>query len=120
MPDVDRRSIELLVTILLVCMRPEMLTGQRRDQWLTARKITGLTRISDAQSVMASLVSSGITRGERRFAPGSASIASECAVKVTETGWAGSNSPSSRPRTARGRHDLTNLTTKQGISEDGG
>ena len=28
MPDVDPRSIELLETILLVCMRPEMLTGQ--------------------------------------------------------------------------------------------
>ena len=28
MPDVDLSSIELLVTILLVCMRPEMLTGQ--------------------------------------------------------------------------------------------
>ena len=44
----------------------------------------GPDRPRAAQSVMASLGSSGITRGESRFAPGSASIASKRAVKVTE------------------------------------
>jgi hypothetical protein len=63
---------------------------------------------------MASLVSSGITPGERRFAPGSASNASERATKVTAIGWAGSESPpTSRPRTARERHDPSDLTTRQ-------
>src|ERR1700741_4680788 len=96
-----------------------MLTGQWREQCLTAWKVMGLTRPRDAQSVMASLVSSGTTRGELRFVPGSASIASRRVVKVTAIGWAGSKSPStSRPRTARGRHDLTDLATGQGISED--
>jgi len=55
--------------------------------------------------VMASLVSSGITRGERRFAPGSASNASERATKVTAIGWAGFKSPSTNRKTARGPHD---------------
>jgi hypothetical protein len=41
---------------------------------------------------MASLVSSGIIRGEPRFAPGSASIVSELAAKVMAIGWAGSES----------------------------
>jgi hypothetical protein len=60
----------------------------------------------DAQFVMASLVSSGTTRGEPRFVPRSASIASELAGKVTAFGWAGSKSPStSCPRTARGLYD---------------
>jgi hypothetical protein len=57
----------------------------------------------DAQSVMASLVSSGTTRGEARFVPRSASIASEFAAKVTATGWVGFKSPlTSCERTARG------------------
>jgi len=118
MADVDLRSIELLVTVLVVCMRPKFAQAKRREQCLTAWKVRGLTGPRAAQSVMASLGSSGIIRGERRFAPRSASIASERAVKVTAIGWAGSKSPWRRPRTARGRHDLTNLTTRQGISED--
>jgi hypothetical protein len=46
------------------------------------------------------LVSSGIIRGERRFAPGSASIVSRRVAKVTTIGWAGPN----RPKYGRGRH----------------
>src|SRR6516225_2041236 len=119
MPDVDLRSIELLVTVLLVCSRPKFARAKRREQCLTAWKVRGMTRQRDAQSVMASLGSSGIIRGEPRFAPGSASIASELAAKVTAIGWAGSKSPStSRPKTARGHHDASNLTARQGISED--
>src|ERR1700741_4822455 len=96
-----------------------MLTGQWREQCLTAWKVMGLTRPRDAQSVMASLVSSGTTRGELRFAPGSASLASRRVVKVTAIGWAGSKSPStSRPLIARGCHDPSDLATRQGISED--
>src|SRR6516162_3996753 len=73
----------------------------------------------DAQSVRASLVSSGIIRGERRFVPGSASIASRRAAKVTTIGWAGSKSLStSRLGTARGRHDASDHTTREGILED--
>ncbi|WGD56720.1 PrpF domain-containing protein [Bradyrhizobium sp. CB1650] len=50
---------------------------------------------------MASLVSSGTTRGEPRFVPRSAWIASELAGKVTAIGWVGFKSPSaSCPRTA--------------------
>src|SRR6478609_7093559 len=65
----------------------------------------------DAQFVMASLVSSGTTRGEPRFVPRSASIASELAGKVTAIGWAGSRSPStSCQRTVRGLHDIPDLT----------
>ena len=41
----------------------------------------------DAQFVMASLVSSDTTRGELRFAPRSASIASELARRVIAIGW---------------------------------
>src|SRR5215472_17421996 len=64
-------------------------------------------------------VCEGSIRGERRFAPGSASIASRRVAKVTTIGWAGSNSLStSRPGTARGRHDASDLTTRQGIRED--
>src|SRR5262249_38145078 len=119
LPDVDLRSIEFLVTVLLVCMRPKFAQAKRREQCLTAWKVTGLTEPHDAQSVMASLVSSGITHCERRFVPGSASIASERVTKVTAIGWAGSESPStSLPRTARGRHDPSDLSTRQGISED--
>ena len=52
-----------------------------------------LAQPRDAQFVMASLVSSGTTRGEPPFAPGSASIASEFVGQVTPIGWAGSKSP---------------------------
>jgi hypothetical protein len=50
-------------------------------------------RPRDAQFVMASSVSSGTTRGEPPFVPGSASIASELAGQVTATGCPGSKSP---------------------------
>jgi hypothetical protein len=103
------------VTILLVLVQ-----AKRRKQCLTASKVTGLTRPCDAQSVRASLVSSGIIRGERRFAPASALIASRRAAKVTAIGWAGSKSLlTSRPKTARARHDASDLTTRRGIFEDG-
>lgn len=49
-----------------------------------------LAEPGDAQFVMASLVSSGTTRGEPRFAPRSASIASELARRVIAIGWPGS------------------------------
>src|SRR5262245_643016 len=119
MPDVDLRSIERLVTIVLVCMHPNYAQAKRREQCLTAWKLTGLIGPRDAQSVMASLASSGIIRGEPRFAPGRASIASERAAKVTAIGWGGSKPLStSRPRTARGRHDFSDLTTRQAISQN--
>src|SRR5215468_7859115 len=119
MPGVDLRSIEVVVTILLVCTHPKCAQAKGREQCLTASKVTGLTGPRDAQSVMASLVSSGIIRGEPRFAPGSASIALERAAKVTATGWAGSKSLStSRPKTARGRHDASDLATRQAISKN--
>ena len=51
-----------------------------------------------AQFVMASLVSSSTTRGEPRFAPRSASIASELARRVIAIGWLGSKSPSTNCR----------------------
>src|SRR6516164_6109716 len=70
----------------------------------------------DAQSVTASLVSSGTTRGELPFVPKSASIASELAAKVTAPGCPGSKLPSaSCPRTARGHYDISVLTAGQGI-----
>jgi len=47
----------------------------------------------DAQFVMASLVWSGITRGEPPFVPRSASIASELAGQVTGIGCPGYKSP---------------------------
>src|SRR5258708_21826717 len=93
---------------------------QRRLQCPTAPKVLDLAVPRDAQFVMASLVSSGTTRGEPRFVPRSASIASELAGKVTAIGWAGSNSPStSCPRTARGLYDRPDLTTRQAISGNG-
>ena len=117
MPELNLRSIEPLVTILLVLVQRKCARAKRRKQCLTAWKVTGLTRPCDAQSVRASLVSSGIIRGERRFAPGSASIASRRAAKVTTIGWAGSKSLStSRPKTARARHDASYLATR-GILE---
>jgi hypothetical protein len=98
MTELNLRSIEPLVTIPLVLVHPKCTQAKRRKQCLTAWKVTGLTRSCDAQSVRASLASSGIIRGERRFAPGSVSIASRRAAKVTTIGWAGSKSPStSRP-----------------------
>src|SRR6266576_1501234 len=113
MPGLNLRSIEPLVTILLVLVQ-----AKRRKQCLTASKVTGLTRRCDAQSVRANLVSSGIICGERRFAPASASIASRRAAKVTTIGWAGSKSLlTSRPKTARARHDASYLVTR-GIFED--
>jgi hypothetical protein len=119
MHELNLRSIEPLLTILLVLAHPKCAQARRRKQCLTAWKVMGLTRPCDAQSVRASLVSSGIIRGERRFAPGSASIASRRAAKVTTIGWAGSNSLlTSRPKTARERHDASDLTTRQGIFED--
>jgi hypothetical protein len=57
-------------------------------------KVLDLAEPRDGQFVMASLVSSGTTRGEPRFVPRSASIASELAGRVTAIGWAGSRSPS--------------------------
>src|SRR5262249_26028280 len=79
-----------------------------------------LAKPRDAQSVMASLVSSDIIRGEPRFALASASIASEHAGRVTAIGWAGSRSPStSRPKTARGCHDAPDLSTRRTVFEDG-
>src|SRR3954449_11345987 len=118
MPDLNPRSIEPSMTILLVLLHPKCAQPKRRKQCLTASKVMGLIRPRDAQSVRASLVSSGIIRGERSFAPGSASITSRRAAKVTTIGWAGSKSLStSRPKTARARHDASYLATR-GISAD--
>jgi hypothetical protein len=76
-------------------------------------------KVMRAQSVRAILVSSGIIRGERCFAPGSASIASRRAAKVTKIGRAGYKSLStSRPKASQERHDASDLTTRQGIFED--
>ena len=113
MPELNLRSIEPLVTIPIVLVHPKCTQAKRRKQCLTAWKVTGLTRPCDAQSVRAGLVSSGIIRGERSFAPGSASIALRPAAKVTTIGWAGSKSLStSRPKAARGRHDASEVTTR--------
>jgi hypothetical protein len=89
-PELNLRSIEPLVIILLVLVHPKCAQAKRRKQCLTAWNVLGLTRPGDAQSVRASLGSSGIIRGERRFAPGSASIASKLAAKVTTTTTGGS------------------------------
>jgi hypothetical protein len=73
-------------------------------------------KATDAQSVMANLVSSGTTRGEPPFVPRTASIASDLAAKVTAIGWVGFKFPwTGRQRTARGPYDLTDLATRQGI-----
>src|ERR1700756_706658 len=96
-----------------------IVTTKRRPKCPTAPKVLDLAEPRDAQFVTASLVSSGTTRGERRFVPRSASIASELAGKVTAIGWAGSRSPStSCQRTARGLHDGPDLTTRQSIFRD--
>jgi hypothetical protein len=43
----------------------------------------------------------------------------KAAAKVTTSGWAGSNRfRPSRPKTAQGRHDASDLTTRQRIFED--
>jgi hypothetical protein len=59
---------------------------KRRLQCPTALKVLDLAVQRDAQFVMASLVLSGITRGEPPFVPRSASIASELGGKVTASG----------------------------------
>jgi hypothetical protein len=66
---------------------------KRRQQCPTAPKVLDLAKPRDAQSVMASLVSFGTTRGEPRFVPRGASIASEIAGQVTAIGCLGSKSP---------------------------
>src|ERR1700751_3905389 len=75
--------------------------AKRRRQCQTAPKVLNLVEPRDAQFVMASLVSSGTTRGEPHFVPRSASIASEHAGKVTAIGWAGSKSPSTSCQSKR-------------------
>src|SRR6516162_8978134 len=100
-------------------MRPNARRHKGEKQCATACKITSRTRSCDAPSVTANSVSSGTIRGEPRFAPGSASIASELAARVTAIGWVGSKSRSTNcPKTARGRHDAPDLTTRQRIFED--
>jgi hypothetical protein len=59
---------------------------KRRLQCPTAPKVIDLAEPRDAQFVMASLVSSGTTRGEPRFVPGSALIASELVGQVIAIG----------------------------------
>ena len=66
---------------------------------------------------MASLVSSGTTRGERPSVPESASIASELVGTVIAIGWVGSLS-ASYPTTARGRYDISDLGTREAIFEN--
>src|SRR6266481_5356502 len=90
---------------------------KRRLQCPTAPKVLDVAEPRDAQSVMASLVSSGTTRGEPPFVPRSASIASELAGQVTTIGCPGSKSPQTRQqRTARGLYDVSaDLTTRQAI-----
>jgi hypothetical protein len=91
---------------------------ERRLQRPTAPKVLDLAEPRDAQFVVASLVSPGTTRGEPRFVPRSALIASELAGKLTAIGWAGSKSPSTCcHRTARRLNDGPDLTTRQGILE---
>src|SRR5205807_126054 len=112
MPDLNLRPIEPSMTILLVLLQPKCAQPRRRKECPTASKVMGLIRPRDAQSVRASLVSSGIIRGERSFAPGSALLALRRAAKVTTIGWAGSKSLStSPPKIARGPHDSSDLAT---------
>lgn len=118
MPDLNLRSIEQLVTILLVFAHAKCAKAKRRKQCLTAWKDTGPTGLRDAQSVMASLVSSGIIRGEFSFAPGSASIDSEPDATVTAIGWVGSNHLRRVAGKPRGPHDHSDLITKQRIFEN--
>jgi hypothetical protein len=67
--------------------------AKRRKQCPTAPKVLELAKPHNAQSVMASLVSFGTTRGAPRFVPRSASIASKLAGQVTAIGCLGFNSP---------------------------
>src|SRR5258705_8602238 len=93
--------------------------AERRLPCQTAPKVIDLAEPRDAQFAMASLVSFGNTRGEPPFVPRSASIASELAGQVTGVGCPGSKSTwTSCQRTARGRYDGPDLTTRQGISRD--
>jgi hypothetical protein len=57
-------------------------------------EVLDLAELRDAQFVKASLVSSGITRGEPLSVPGSASIASGLVRQVTAIGYLGYKSPS--------------------------
>jgi hypothetical protein len=93
---------------------------KRRLQCPTAPKVLDLAEPRDARFVMAGLVSSGTTRGERPFVPRSALIASDLAGQVTGIGCPGSKSPSTkRQGTARGQCDVSaDLTTRQGIPKN--
>jgi hypothetical protein len=102
MPDVYLRSIEPLIVIVLGCMRWKGAQAdevrhsddtKRRLQCPTAPKVLNLAEPRDARFVMASLVSSGTTRGEPPFVPRSALIASELAGQVTAIGCPGSKAP---------------------------
>src|SRR4051812_3862980 len=86
----------------------------------TAPKVLDLAESRDAPFVMASLVSSGITRGGRPFVPRRASIASELGGPVTAIGCPGSKSPyTKRSKTVRGLHDdSSDLATRQAILEN--
>ena len=88
--------------------------AKRRQQCPPAQKSLNLAK-PDAQSVMANLVSSGTTRGERPFALGSASIASEVGGTVTATGYWLQSALTSGQRTARGLHEVPDFTTRQRI-----
>jgi hypothetical protein len=90
MPDVYLRSIEpLTVKALGACVGKE---ARRKgdSQCPTAPKVLDLAEPRDAQFVMASLVSSGTTRGELPSVPESVSITSGFAGQVIAIGWAGS------------------------------
>jgi hypothetical protein len=86
MPELNLRSIEQLVTILLVLVHPkcEGQEGKTMHERLDSHE-------SDKAIQCASLVSSGIVRCERRFAPGGAPTASRRAAKMTAIWMAGSN-----------------------------
>ena len=124
------RAIEPLIAIVLGCMHRKNAQALKcdieKDDNRTANKtkrrqqctpkVLDMARPGDARSVMVSLASSGTTRGELRFVPRSASIASERAGKVTAPGCPGSKSPwNGCQRTTRGRYDVPDLTTRQGI-----
>jgi hypothetical protein len=133
MPDVYLRSIELLIVLILGCIRRKGAEAdevrrlekgwstnsddntKRRLRCPTAPKALDLAEPRDAQFVMASLASSGTTRGEHTFVPRDAVIASKLAGQVISICWAGSW----RQRTARGQYDAPDLTTKQGILKNG-
>ena len=92
---------------------------ERRQQCHTTPEVSDIAAPRDARSVMASLVSSGTTRGELLSVLASASIASELAGQLTAIGCPGSGPPHSWcQRTARGCHDARDLTKRQRISEN--